>query len=161
MTSIELNSALLEELRDKTVIVTGAAGGIGAETVRLFNTHGANVVVADLERTRSSAEALIASLPAPTRARFGPVDITNWVQMKQLFRQAVDEFGSVDVVVANAGVMESASVLDTPPTPDGGSDDDLEEPSEAYRVIDINLKGTLNSEYRFYGPNSLSYRKNN
>lgn len=45
----------LKNLAGKTVIITGGANGIGAETVRFFNSHEANTVIADLERTRADA----------------------------------------------------------------------------------------------------------
>lgn len=147
MKPIELNDVLLTELKDKTVIITGAAGGIGAEVVRLFNTNGANVVVADLERTRSSADDLIASLPAPARACFVAVNITDWAQMQHLFRSTAAKFGGIDIVVANAAVMESSPVVKSKEL---DANYDLEEPLEAYKVIDINLKGTLNSKYLLF-----------
>lgn len=136
--------ASLEELKGKTVIVTGAAGGIGAATARAYHDHGANVVLADLEQMRSTANVVVASLSESARALFVPVDILDWTQMTRLFRLTKEEFGSVDIVVANAGVMESSQVLETEEMDDNG---DLEEPKEAYRVIDINLKGTLNSKH--------------
>lgn len=135
--------ASLEELKGKTVIVTGAAGGIGAATARTYHDHGANVVLADLEQTRSTANSVVASFSEPARALFVPVDILDWAQMTHLFRLTREKFGSIDIVVANAGVMESSQVLESEDVDDQG---DLEEPKEAYRVIDINLKGTLNSE---------------
>jgi NAD(P)-dependent dehydrogenase (short-subunit alcohol dehydrogenase family) len=132
-----------DELKGKTVIVTGAAGGIGAATARLYHSHGANVVLADLERMRSSAEAVIASLSEAPRATFIPVNIADWGEMTKLFRLTKKKFGSVDIVVANAGIMESSSVLESQEVDEIG---DLKEPTDAYRVIDTNLKGTLNSK---------------
>lgn len=115
--------------------------------MRLFNANGANVVVADLERTRNSADDLISSLPAPARASFVAVSITDWAQMQHLFRTTVAKFGCIDIVVANAAVMESSPVVNSK---DSDANDDLEEPIEAYKVIDTNLKGTLNSKYLLF-----------
>lgn len=142
MKSISPTNANVDELKGKTVIVTGAASGIGAESAKTYYNHGANVVLADLERMRSPAEAMIASLAESARARFIPVNILDWAQMTNLFRSTKNTFGSVDVVVANAGVMESSQILEDRDVDENG---DLKEPSEAYKVIDINLKGTLNS----------------
>lgn len=147
MTSMQLDPALLRSTRSKTVVVTGAAGGIGQEIVRLFASHGANVVMADLEQGRPTAEALIATLPDPSRAIFASANTTVWSEMKDLFKTAIKTFGSVDVVIANAGVMESHAVLDVETVDDHG---DLLEATEASKVIDINLKGTLNSKFRYY-----------
>jgi NAD(P)-dependent dehydrogenase (short-subunit alcohol dehydrogenase family) len=143
MKSITPTTADLDELRGKTVIVTGAAGGIGAATVRTYLSHGANVVLADLEQMRSSAEAVISSLTDPDHATFIPVNIVDWSDMKTLFSSTKEKFGSVDIVVANAGIMESESVLENQEVDENG---ELSEPTEAYAVIDINLKGTLNSK---------------
>jgi NAD(P)-dependent dehydrogenase (short-subunit alcohol dehydrogenase family) len=140
---IELDIKLLDGIDSKTFIITGAAGGIGSATARLMNTHGANVVMADLEATRVAAESLIASFRWRSRAIFVPVDISDWDQMKRLFKQTLAVFGRPDVVVANAGIMESTEVLDLG---DVGEDGEPTEPREGFEVIDINLKGTLNSK---------------
>jgi NAD(P)-dependent dehydrogenase (short-subunit alcohol dehydrogenase family) len=143
MKSITLTNAHFGELKGKTIIVTGAAAGIGAATARVYHSHGANVVLADLEEMRSSAETVVACLSEPARATFIPVNIVDWGEMTMLFRSTKEKFGSVDVVVANAGIMESSSVLESQEVDENG---ELKEPTEAYRVIDTNLKGTLNSK---------------
>lgn len=143
MKSIAPTNAHFEESTGKTVIITGAAGGIGAATAMLYHKHGAKVVLADLEQMRSSAERVVASLLEPARATFIPVNTTNWGEMTKLFRSTKEKFGGVDIVVANAGVMESSSVLESAEVDENG---DLKEPTEAYIVIDTNLKGTLNSK---------------
>ncbi|KAH8677819.1 dehydrogenase with different specificitie [Xylariales sp. PMI_506] len=138
----ELDAQILEGAAGKTVIVTGGANGIGAATVSLYNRLGANVVVADLPSSQSAAEALIRSLPRPESAAFIAVNILDWAQMTGLFKETVRRFGSVDVVVANAGIMETSPVLDEGAVDENG---DLLESKEAFRVIDVNLKGTLNT----------------
>ncbi|KAF2461846.1 hypothetical protein BDY21DRAFT_277648 [Lineolata rhizophorae] len=125
----------------RTVIVTGSANGIGAQTVRYFHGEGSNVVVADLQSARAEADKLIESLGCSGRAMFVPVDVAKWESVKHLFKAAVAEFGRVDAVIANAGVMETQEYFDLE-TDDTG---DLKEPSESYRVIDVNLKGTMNT----------------
>jgi NAD(P)-dependent dehydrogenase (short-subunit alcohol dehydrogenase family) len=145
MASIELDSALLRNIEGKTVVITGAVGGIGKEIVRLYAFHGANVVVADLEHSRFAAESLIATLPDPSRAIFAQANTLIWSEMKDLFKTAVRTFGSVEVVVANAGVMESHMTLDVETVDTNG---DLLEAKEAFKVIDVNVKGTLNSKFR-------------
>jgi NAD(P)-dependent dehydrogenase (short-subunit alcohol dehydrogenase family) len=146
MASIELDSALLSNIKGKTVVITGAVGGIGMEIVRLYASHGANVVVADLECSRVAAESLIATLPDPSKAIFAQANILVWTEMKELFKTAIKKFGSVEIVVANAGVMESHMTLDVETVDTTG---DLLEATEASKVIDINVKGTLNSKFRY------------
>lgn len=125
----------------KTVIVTGGAGGIGAQTIRAYHSHGCNVVIADLPTAEDAAKAIISSLADPTRALFYPTNIVNWNDMRALFRATKKIFGQADIVVANAGLMESKGFFDFEEDESG----ELKEPSEAWRVIDVNLKGSMNS----------------
>jgi NAD(P)-dependent dehydrogenase (short-subunit alcohol dehydrogenase family) len=127
--------------RPKTVIVTGGAGGIGAQTIRSFHDQGCNVVIADLPFARSAAESIISSLSDPNRALFHETDITDWENMRSLFRTTKDRFGQVDIVIANAGLMESKGFFDFEEDESG----ELEEPKEAYKIVDVNLKGSMNS----------------
>ena len=57
----------------KTAIVTGGAGGIGAQTIRTYASQGFNVVIADLPASQPAAESLIASLPDPEKGLYHPV----------------------------------------------------------------------------------------
>lgn len=143
MASIQLDPSLLRGIKDKTVVVTGAAGGIGLEIVRLYVSYGANVVMADLERAAPTAESFIASLPDPSKVIFVPANTVVWKEMTQLFKTAVKAFGSIEIVIANAGVMESHETLDVETVDAEG---DLLEATEASKVFDINIKGTLNSK---------------
>jgi NAD(P)-dependent dehydrogenase (short-subunit alcohol dehydrogenase family) len=143
MAFINLNPDLLSHLPGKTVIITGAANGIGAETARTFHHHGANVVVADLPMSKPAAEGLISSLSDPSRALFIPINILVWPDMLNLFQTAIKAFGKVDIVVANAGLMESKPFFEL----DVDEAGELKEPLESYRVIDVNLKGTINSMF--------------
>ncbi|KAG4421707.1 hypothetical protein IFR04_005207 [Cadophora malorum] len=142
MASIQLDPSLLNGIKGKTVVVTGAAGGIGLEIVRLYVSHGANVVMADLGPAAPTAESFIASLPDPSRVVFVPTNTVVWTEMTQLFKTAVKTFGSVETVIANAGVMESHETLDVETVDANGN---LLEATEASKVIDINIKGTLNT----------------
>jgi NAD(P)-dependent dehydrogenase (short-subunit alcohol dehydrogenase family) len=108
---------------------------------------------------RSAAEAVVASLAEsarPAQAIFIPVNILDWADMVSLFRSTKDKFGSIDVVVANAGVMESSLLLESPDVDENG---EPKEPTEAYKVIDINLKGTFNSksEFRVFRRKTLTF----
>jgi hypothetical protein len=142
----DANNDILQQIAGRTVIVTGGANGIGAETTRLFSFHGANVVIADLESTRADAERLIVTLPLPAQAHFFATNILSWYQMKLLFRQTIERFGGVHLVVANAGIMESRSVFDMTAVDSKG---ELEESVDGFRVLDVNIKGTVNSKSNF------------
>jgi NAD(P)-dependent dehydrogenase (short-subunit alcohol dehydrogenase family) len=132
---------ILPSDRPKTVIVTGGAGGIGGQTIRAFHAHGCNVVIADLPFARSAAESLIASLEGSDRVIFHETDITDWQAVRSLFRATREKFGQIDIVIANAGLMESKGFFEFEEDDNG----ELQEPAEAYKIIDVNLKGTMNS----------------
>ena len=143
MAQVNLDQTLFSQLTGKTVLITGAARGIGAATARVFNNHGANVILADLAQLKDSAEEVIQSLAYPNRAIFFSANIVNWAELTACFEEAITKFGGVDIVIANAGIMESHPVLDLDAVDENGR---LLENEEAGRVIDVNLKGTLNSK---------------
>ena len=143
MAQVELNQSLFAEAKDKTVLITGAARGIGAATATLFNAKGANVILADLSQFRTEAEEVIRTqLAHPDRAAFFPANIVDWTELTECFEKTIARFGGLDIAVANAGIMESRPVLDLDAVDGDGR---LLESEEAGRVIDVNLKGTLNS----------------
>ncbi|KAF3036269.1 hypothetical protein E8E12_000136 [Didymella heteroderae] len=136
-----MSTFILPSGRPKTVIVTGGAGGIGAQTIRTFHAHGCNVVIADLSFAKDAATSLIASLSETSRALFHETDITDWQSMRSLFRTSKERFGQVDIVIANAGLMESRDFFNFEEDENG----ELKDPKEAHKVIDVNLKGSMNT----------------
>ncbi|KAK8045013.1 hypothetical protein PG993_005037 [Apiospora rasikravindrae] len=147
---------ILTGLSGQTVIITGAARGIGAAAAAIFNKHGANVAIADLPQLQSTAEALIRSLDHPERASFMGANVTKWKEMVELFDCTINKFGGVDMVVANAGIMETAPILDMQ------LDENRAplESKEALDVLDVNLKGTLNTlrlGLHYIGKSSMSH----
>ncbi|KMS51988.1 hypothetical protein V474_02765 [Novosphingobium barchaimii LL02] len=91
-------------LKGKTAIVSGAGGGIGREHALLLAIEGANVVVNDIG-TREGANA--ASVVEEIRSA-GGIAVANtrsatWEGAEQLIADAVEEFGSIDIIVNNAG----------------------------------------------------------
>jgi len=152
MTNLEINPSTLHSAANKTILITGSARGIGAATARLFNQHNANTVLVDLPQHEKAAQELIATFPHPSRAIFVPANITVWTDLTTTFKTAVGVFGGIDVVVANAGIMESKPIL---AVDDVDDNDDLKEESESARVIDVNIKGTLNSKCLLSIPDSI------
>ncbi len=88
-------------LQGRTAVITGAASGIGAGTARMFVAEGANVIVADLQV--EAGQALVAELG--DAARFAECDVTNEDQIAAAVDMAVAEFGSLDVMFNNAGIV--------------------------------------------------------
>lgn len=92
-------------LDEKVAVVTGAAQGIGAATVRRLAEQGASVVALDLDAERAAAP--LADLEVPTLAV--GCDVTDREQVDAAVERVVDRFGRLDVLVNNAGITRDAS----------------------------------------------------
>ncbi len=98
-------------LAGKSAVVTGAASGIGEGTARRFIEEGAQVVIADLQQDKG--EALAAELG--DAARFIRCDVTQESDIAAAVDLAVSEFGRLDVMVNNAGIVGAVGpIKDTP-----------------------------------------------
>ncbi|MDZ5811467.1 3-oxoacyl-ACP reductase FabG [Halorubrum sp. AD140] len=111
----------------KTVVITGAARGIGKGIAKTFVNHDARVVLVDIDEE--------AVRQAATDIEGGTVeayagDVTSLEDMEAVTKAVAEQYGGVDVVCANAGIYPSASL-------DEMTEDDWE------RVLDVNLKGTF------------------
>ena len=97
-------------LRDKIVLVTGGAKGIGAATVKAFLAEDCKVVIVD----RDTEAGPVLAKSSGSKARFVEADLTNLKSCKQAVEQTVSWFGGLDVLVNNAGFNDGLG-LDTPP----------------------------------------------
>jgi NAD(P)-dependent dehydrogenase (short-subunit alcohol dehydrogenase family) len=116
----------MARLDGKSVLVTGAASGIGLACVRRFATEGARVVGIDLTEPKASLD-LPGSAPEVT---FIAVDVRDEDAIKAAVDTTVAENGRIDAIVTAAGVA-------------GGGPAHLLERAEWQRVLDINLTGTF------------------
>ena len=116
---------------EKTVIITGASKGIGAAMAILFARKGYNVVIGYNE-SYQLAKMLSSSLSSqgynvvPIKA-----NVANKLETDILIKEAVYKFGSVDVLINNAGVAFNALITDT-------------EEFDSDKIFDVDLKGVFN-----------------
>lgn len=91
-------------LKDKVVLITGAASGIGKALAAAFAAAGARVVIADLrdEDARAAAEELNRS---GRRALGIAMDVTSEEQVERGTQQAIASFGGLDILISNAGIQ--------------------------------------------------------
>ena len=116
-------------LSGKSAIITGGAKGIGKETAMTFVREGAKVLITDMDL--SAGEQTKIELQAIGVAEFMQVNVTKREQVAAMVLTAKDKFGSVDVLVNNAGI-----------TIDGFLSKMAEKSWDD--VLDVNLKGVFN-----------------
>ncbi|MGI8697390.1 MAG: bifunctional aldolase/short-chain dehydrogenase [Mycobacteriales bacterium] len=98
-------------LATRIAFVTGGGSGIGAATARRLSAEGACVVVAD--RDAASAATVATSIGGPDRVTAVAVDVSSAEQVAAALAEATIAFGGVDLVVNNAGLSISKSLLET------------------------------------------------
>lgn len=100
------------KLDGKNVVITGAAGGMGQAACRMFCAEGANVLGADLNGPAGKhlEEALKED---GLNFRFAEVDVTSAASVTELAETAKSEFGAVDVLYNNAGIIMGKPILET------------------------------------------------
>ena len=117
------------KLDGSTAIVTGPSSGIGQETARQFAVAGSNVVLAS--RNEKALEALAKELkPLPGSRLVLPTDVTDGEAVNAMVERTLNEFGSIEVLVNNAGLGLKAPIAE-------GSLDNI------HRVFEVNLFGAI------------------
>jgi NAD(P)-dependent dehydrogenase (short-subunit alcohol dehydrogenase family) len=110
--------------KDKVVIITGAAAGIGQAAAIAFAEKDARVVVADIEVEKGKqTSSLIGG-----DAFFIEINVANSESVKSMVKEVTKRFGRVDILVNNAGIYYQGDVIETPE-------------EEWDKVIAVNLKG--------------------
>lgn len=98
-------------VRDRVVIVTGGAGGIGSAACTAIAAEGGKVVVADLDATKARAVANGIVENGGIAESVG-VDVTDRTQVRSMIGKAVETFGELNVIFNNAGVNRPLSFMD-------------------------------------------------
>jgi 3-hydroxybutyrate dehydrogenase len=91
-------------LTDKVAVITGAASGIGKDIARAFLAQGAKVIIADLNLEAANATSKEFD-PTGTRAFGVAMDVTDEMQVETGIASAAQKFGSIDILVSNAGIQ--------------------------------------------------------
>lgn len=103
---------LSRSVAGKTVIVTGAASGMGRATAHLFADEGANVVVADVGADRvANVVDEITAVHGAERVVGVPTDVTSDEQRRALVEATVNRFGGINILINNAGISRASSVF--------------------------------------------------
>jgi 3-oxoacyl-[acyl-carrier protein] reductase len=113
--------------KGKVVIVTGSGSGIGKGIAGVFAKEGASIVVADYDE--KGGKATVEELKAAgCEASFVKVDITKQAETEKMAKFAIDTYGTIDVLVNNAGIYPNVMIQDMTE-------------SDWDKVMNINMKG--------------------
>ena len=115
------------KFKDKVVVITGAAQGLGQALAQRCSDEGAKVVVGDMnyEGAQETAKMLADAVAVK-------LDVTKFADCEALIQAAVDKYGRVDILVANAAIVLSGAVEEF-------------DPEKWKLVIDVNLCGFFNT----------------
>lgn len=125
--AIETEELMMGRLNNKVAIVTGGASGIGEAITRLFIAEGAKVLVTDVND--DNGEKLARELG--DSARYIHLDVGVRTQWDEAVEKAEQEFGSLNVVINNAGIHTQHDILSSP-------EEDFD------RIVNVNQRGVFN-----------------
>jgi NADP-dependent 3-hydroxy acid dehydrogenase YdfG len=118
-----------EGIKGKVVLITGGSTGLGAETARHLAARGARIAIA--ARRRDKLDAVVSEITgAGGEARAYPLDVVDKHQVKAVVDAVVADFGTLDVLINNAGIMPIRPMAEV-------------NTDEWDAMIDVNIKGTL------------------
>lgn len=116
-------------IENKVILITGGSTGLGAATARFLAARGAKIAVA--ARRKDKLDEVVASITAAGgEARAYELDVTRKSQVEAVVASVVQDFGKIDVLINNAGLMPIRPMAEV-------------NTDEWDAMIDVNLKGTL------------------
>lgn len=120
---------MFNSIKDRSVIVTGGSKGIGKGIARVFANQGAKIMIA--ARGREAGEAAVRELSADgATVAFSQCDVSDWDSVNTMVQKTVEQFGSLDVLCANAGGFPQTKIVDM-------------DPKEWDEVMGINLRSAF------------------
>ena len=117
-------------MKDKNIIITGASSGIGEVTAHLLASHGANLMLAARREDRLKRISTEIADQYKSRVIYQATDVANLKQVKAMTSAALENFGKIDVLINNAGIMFNSPLS-------------LCETEDWDKTIDTNIKGVL------------------
>lgn len=117
-------------LARKVVLITGAGGGLGGSLAEVLVERGAHVALVDIDG--SAAERVAGALPR-SQSLAVPGDVTDIESMRSAVARTIDEFGRLDVAIANAGILGRVATFRTL------------SPDDVQRVLSVNVSGVVNT----------------
>ncbi|RUS68808.1 hypothetical protein EGW08_023430, partial [Elysia chlorotica] len=117
-------------VKDKVVLITGAASGLGLGMAHEFARNGSHLVVADLDLEKSEHVANELADTYGIKAIAVQMDVTNQQQVKDGIQATIDTFGRIDTVINNAGIQIISSIVEF-------------KLSAWQKIFDIHMTGTM------------------
>ncbi|UQS86068.1 SDR family oxidoreductase (plasmid) [Nicoliella spurrieriana] len=116
-------------LKDKVIVITGASSGMGAATTKLAVEQGAKLVIG--ARNSDKLDALKQATSHPENVVTKVTDVYKLDQVETLVKTAVAEFGKLDIIYNNAGIMPQDTIAKS-------------DPKSWQQMVDTNIIGVLN-----------------
>jgi sorbitol-6-phosphate 2-dehydrogenase len=117
-----------QRLPGQSAIVTGAGQGLGKAIAERLADEGASVLIADINFEAAQAAAKEIEAKSAVNAFAVKVDVTDDAQVAEMVQTAIREFGKLDILVSNAGILKAGEVTEFPT-------------ADWRKVIDVNLVG--------------------
>lgn len=114
-----------EKVRDKVVVITGGARGIGLATATALHNVGANVAIGDVDEVRVKESGAALGLDV-----YGKLDVTDAHSFSEFLDHVERQLGPIDVLINNAGIMPVGRIVDEPD-------------AVTRRILDINVYGVI------------------
>jgi len=120
-----------KRLQGKTALITGGAQGLGEALAHRLAREGADVAVVDIADEAAQTVAAAISAETGQRTLWAHGDVTNAAEIEAVCQRVADEWGRLDVVVSNAGILTAGAITEI-------------EPARWEKVIQVNLVGYFN-----------------
>jgi sorbitol-6-phosphate 2-dehydrogenase len=118
-------------LAGKVAIVTGAAQGLGEALAHRLGQEGASVLVADISDEKAAAVAAEIAQKCGVPTLWAHADVTDLDQCEQMVQRAVATWGTLDILISNAGILIAGAITEM-------------DPARWRKVIEVNLVGYFN-----------------